>query len=91
VKVYSGVPQGSVLSPSLFNIFVSDFPDAAFILTNFADDFYVGEQSVDLDTLTNALNEDLAQVEAWAESKNLKIAPEKYNVVLFTPDPHQTN
>jgi hypothetical protein len=55
------------LSSPLFNIFVSDFPALTAILSNFADDFYVGEKSADLEALTAALNEDLALIEAWAK------------------------
>jgi hypothetical protein len=35
----SGVPQGFVLSPAIFNFFVSDCPYLAEILTSYADDF----------------------------------------------------
>jgi hypothetical protein len=80
--------EKAVLSSALFNIFISDFPALAALLINFADDFYVGAKSVDLNSLTDALNADLALVEEWALSNNLKIAPEKSSV---TPDPHQTN
>jgi hypothetical protein len=43
----------------------------------------------DLATVTAALNDDLDRIGAWADSKNLVIAPEKSSVTLFTPDPHQ--
>ena len=78
------------LSPSLFNYFVSDFPSQAALTTSFADDFTVGESSPDLPTVTTNLCDDLSLVEDWAEAKNLSIAPNKSNVVLFTPDPHQS-
>jgi hypothetical protein len=91
VKVHSGIPQGSVLYPALFNIFEWDFPALAPILSNFADDFYDEEKSAYLEALSAALNEDLFLIEAWAESKNLKLAPDKSSITLFTPDPHQTN
>jgi hypothetical protein len=88
--IHSGVPQGSVLSPSLFNFFVSDFPFLT-LSDSFADDFYVGESSSDSSVLTAALNKDMHQIKVWANKKELKIAPEKSSITLFTPDPHQAN
>ena len=86
--IRTGVPQGSVLSPSLFNFFVSDFPPLP-LSYSFADDFYVGRSSPDLASLTASLNEDMRLVEAWADGKKLKIAPEKSCITLFSPDPAQ--
>jgi hypothetical protein len=88
--IHSGVPQGSVLSPSLFNFFTSDFPLPLSKASLFADDFFMSESSPSVLLLTNALNDDLKLVEKWADEKNLTIAPHKSSVVLFTPDPHQT-
>ena len=36
-----GVPPGSVLSPTLFNFFVHDFPRCAEIIVSYADDFFI--------------------------------------------------
>jgi hypothetical protein len=87
--IHSGIPQGSVLSPSLFNLFVSDFPLLAFLAESFADDFTVGESSSNFQTLTDALSVDLCQIESWADRKNLSIAPNNSAVILFTPNPAQ--
>jgi hypothetical protein len=88
--IHSGVPQGSVLSPSLFNYFTSDFPQAP-LSESFADDFNIGASSLSLSSITFSLNDSLAKVEVWADAKKLTIAPHKSSVILFTPDPHQTN
>jgi hypothetical protein len=37
--IHTGVPQGLVLSPALFNAFVSDYPHVGDILETYADDF----------------------------------------------------
>jgi hypothetical protein len=91
VSLHSGVPQGSVLSPSLYNFFISDFPLQAPLSHSFADDIYAGRSSPDLSILAAKLNEDMRQVKAWADSMNLTIAPEKSSITLFTPDPHQAS
>jgi hypothetical protein len=49
----------------------------------------IGESSPDLPTFTCALIEALSQIESWADKKNLKIAPDKSSITLYTPDPHQ--
>ena len=54
-----GVPQGSVISPTLFNYFVSDFPDVAEPSTNYADDFTILESGTDLSVVESRLNDDL--------------------------------
>jgi hypothetical protein len=87
--IHSGVPQGSVLSPSLYNFFVSDFPLQAPLSHSFVDIIYVGRSSPDLSILAAKLNKDMHQVEVWADSKDLTIAPEKSSITLFTTDPHQ--
>ena len=38
-RVWAGVPQGSVISPALFNHFVSDCPTPDLDVTSYADDF----------------------------------------------------
>ena len=43
----SGVPQGSVISPCLFNFFVSDCPTTPLIMTSYADDVTIAEQAPD--------------------------------------------
>ena len=88
--IHAGVPQGSVLSPALFNFFVSDCPDTSGLKTSFADDFTIAASSTNLQAIEDNLNSDLTNISLWAHCKHLRISPEKSQVTLFTSDTHQS-
>ena len=85
-NIHMGVPQGSVLSPALFNFFVSDCPDTLGLMVMFADDLSAAASALDLHSIENVLNKDMVTIAAWAKRKSLTISSEKSQVTFFSPD-----
>ena len=78
--VISGVPQGTVLGPLLFSIFVSDMPDqVSSLISLFADDTKVYTHLLDngQGQLTSNLQEDLNNLQKWAEKMQMRFHPDK--------------
>ena len=82
--IHMGVPQGSVLSPALFNFFMSDCPDTSELRVLFTDDLTVAASALDLQSIEADLNKDMKIIAAWAKKKLLKISAEKSQLTLFT-------
>ena len=82
-SVKSGVPQGTVLGPPLFNIFIDDIDEAASLinlLLKFADDTK-GMQAIKTDQDKDLLQETLDKLYEWSQTWGMEFNVDKCKIM----------
>ena len=82
-----GVPQGSVLGPLLFLLYINDLPNISRVLNFylFADDTNIYYESKSLIDLERTINKELRKLYLWLNINRLSLNIDKTNFVIFHP------
>ena len=83
--VKHGVPQGSILGPLLFLLYINDITQSSskleFLL--FADDTSIFLAKKEVKDLENTINTELGNISNWLKANKLSLNVKKSNVLLF--------
>lgn len=79
----NGLPQGSVLSPILFNAYTEDITDTSSRRFMHADDVGLAAQAESFEKVEDILNEDLVRVQKYFKSWFLTLNPNKTTSIAF--------
>ena len=83
----AGVPQGSILGPLIFLIFVNDLPSTLTSnMDQYADDSTISLTSQDSQETSVILTRDCEKVSSWMNENRLKINPDKTHILTLGTD-----
>ena len=87
MKIMCGVPQGSILGPLLFILYINDIVKVSTVLKRvlFADDTSLFHAHTDFDALIKEINEELKKVTTWFHTNKLSLNIKKSNFIMFLP------
>lgn len=80
MELYQGVPQGTILGPLLFNLYVNDLQEVTTgtcKIIQYADDTIVYAIGENIDEAITELESSLRRISSYYKSNKLKVNPEK--------------
>lgn len=84
-NIQAGVPQGAILSPTLYNVFTSDIPTTVdTLIATYADDSVLLGQDDSVHQAGDSVQQHLNQLQIWLRKWRIKVNAEKSVHVTFT-------
>ena len=89
----NGVPQGSILGPLFFILYINDLPKVSKLTEPlvFADDTSIFFSHSSPNYLENVLNNKSINIDVWLRCNKLSINVQKTNYVIFHPSQRKIN